>query len=292
VKLVIHAGFPNTGAWAFQAACAEARSALAGVGVCYPDLVETGSGRGHADLAAALARDDFDAVDRLLGAISMQGIVRQCRVVLLSAEEFSGPDLTAERLERLRRHARECFDAVELVVLVRSPQSLAYHAVRQALPHFGFAFWNNEGHAARLAKYAAGQQDRYRAAAGPGLREVDYDALAASARFCNGVLQACVPELPADIAVLPERWGNFDAPMLDPYAVFAPLLRAAIAKAQGANPYAASVQEELERVLPREALRTLVAHADMARISTLLAGAVEAAVAEAAAAGWSTATPR
>src|SRR5687768_7247062 len=92
VKLVIHAGFPNTGAWAFQAACAEARSALAGVGVCYPDLVETGSGRGHADLAAALARDDFDAVDRLLGAISMQGIVRQCRVVLLSAEEFSGPD--------------------------------------------------------------------------------------------------------------------------------------------------------------------------------------------------------
>jgi hypothetical protein len=92
--------------------------------------------------------------------------------------------------------------------------------------------------------------------------------------------------------VLPERWGNFDAPMLDPYAVFAPLLRAAIAKAQGANPYAASVQAELEQVVPREALRALVAAADMPRIGALLAGVVEAAVAEAAAAGWPAAPTR
>jgi hypothetical protein len=289
VKLVIHAGFPNTNAWAFQAACTEARAALAAVGVCYPDLAGLPNASTHADLARAMARDDFDAVDQLLGAIAMQGIVRQARVVLLSSEEFSTAGLTAEQVARLHKHARECFDAVELVVVARSREALAYSLVRQALPHAAFAFWNNEGHAARLAQYAANQQDRFRAAAGAGLREVSYDALAASPTFCNDLLRACVTGLPAEVAVLPDRWANFDAPNLDPYAVFGPLVRAAVAKVQGVNPYAPSVQAELERVLPPQAVRALADAADMPRIAALLAGLIESAVAEAAAVGWTNA---
>jgi hypothetical protein len=279
VKLVIHAGFPNTDAWVFQAACADSRRQLKEVGVCYPDLSNFSDGQSHADLARAIQRDDFDAVDRFIGNIALQGIVQGTNVVLLSSDEFSGLWNQPDLLKRFAKHCAECFDSVEYVALSRSLESLIRNLVRQAIVHFAFNFWDDEGYARRMTEYVITTQAKFKELLGGSLRIHSYDQLVASSRFCNGLLRACVPEIAADRNVILEvPFNAADAAKLDAYSLFGSLLRSAIAKSQNTNPYAPAVQSEFERLLPRQVMQEMSAAVDMPHIGNLVAQMIDKVV--------------
>jgi hypothetical protein len=281
MKLVVHAGFAHTDAWLFQAACAEGRDALRTLGVCYPDLAMHADGATPADLARAALRDDFDAVDRLVGFLAMQGIVKGAHTVLLSSEEFAALATEPARLEQLRRHVLECFDDLVFVAVSHSLAGITRTLVRQALVHYGLNVWANDGHAGRMAQYAIAQQAQLKHALGDALQVHSFERLAAGGQFCNALLQACVPEIGA-AAPLAERPNG--AGRLDPYGAFGGLVRAAVAKRQQASPYAPSVQAELERLLPRAALQGLAANADLPAIEQAVAALIDATTNEAVAA--------
>ena len=280
MKLVIHAGFPNTDSWVFQAACTASRAQLKDVAVCYPDLSNFAEGKSHGDLAKAILRDDFDAVDRFIGNIALQGIVQTANVVLISSDEFSGLWNRPDQLKRFGKHCMECFDSVEYVALSRSLESLIRSLVRQAVVHFAFNFWDDEGYAKRMTEYVINTQAKFKELLGDSLRIYSHDQLLASSAFCNGLLRACVPEIGADRDVIAEVPFNAgDSAKFDPYQLFGSLLRAAIAKGQNSNPYAPTVQSELERLLPRQALQGLAAEADMPHIDGLVSGMIDKVVA-------------
>jgi hypothetical protein len=284
MKLVLHAGFAHTDAWRFQAACSEAREALRALGVCYPDLAGQPDGNDHADLARAAQRGDFDAVDRLIGHLAMQGIVKGAHTVLLSSEEFAALGAAPERLEQLCRHVQECFDEIVFVALSHSLTGITRTLVRQALVHYGLNLWSNDGHAARMAQYAIAQQAKLKHALGDRLQVHSYERLVAGGRFCNALLQACVPELGAAQPLAEPAAMNGAAHALDPYGAFGGLVRAALAKQQKASPYAPTVQAELERLLPRAAMQGLAAGADLPAIERAVAALIDSTTTEAVAA--------
>lgn len=282
MRLVVHAGFAHTDAWVFQAACAQARDALRAAGVCWPDLAEFAAGMTHAELARAALRDDFDAVDRLVGHLAMRGIVQGTHTVLLSSEEFAALGAEPERLQRLRRHVLGCFDGVGFVALSRSLVSLTGMQVQQSLAHFGYNAWAQDNHAGKMARYAVAQQARLKDALGDALHVHSYERLAAGGHFCNALLHACVPEL-GGAQVLAEP-APAAAPHVGPYVAFGALVRAAVAKQHHSPPYSPLVQAELERILPRAALQALAAAADVPAIEQAIAALIDdaanAAVAE------------
>lgn len=283
MRLVIHAGFAHTDAWVIQAACNEARVALRAAGVCWPDLTALAEGMAHAELARAALRDDFDAVDRLVGHLAMQGIVQGTHTVLLSSEEFAALGAEPARLQRLRLHVLECFDDIGFVALSRSLGSLTRMQVRQALLHFGYDVWATDNRAGRMAQYVIAQQAKLKDALGDALHVHSYERMIASGSFCDTFLHACVPEL-GDAQVLAERAAAGAPARLDPYGTFGALVRAAVAKLHHSPPYSPLVQAELERMLPRAALEGLVAVADMPAIEQAIAALLDDAANEAVAA--------
>jgi hypothetical protein len=228
-------------------------------------------GQSHADIARAILRGDFDAADKFLGAITLQGIVQGAAVVLVSSDEFSNLGSQPDLLRRFNKQCLECFDSVEYVAISRNLKSLTYNQIRQAITHFAFNFWDNDDYASRMVQYVVASQSAFKELLGDALRIHSYDQLLDSSEFCNGLLRVCVPEIGANQRVISEiPFDATDLTRFDVYSLFGALVRAAVAKNQNSNPYSPAVQSELERLLPRETMQTFAASIDVQRIGYLV----------------------
>jgi hypothetical protein len=270
MKLLVHTGFANTDAHLFHHACAGARDALVAAGVLYPDLDVDLAVGGHAALARAVLKGDYEAVDRILGYLAVRGMAHGVHTVLLSTEEFTGLAEAQAQLEPFRKHVLNCFDELEFVAVSRALETLVYQQIRQAMMHFAFNPFAKDDHGQRMAEYVVGRQARLKDLLGDQLRIVAYEPLAAQPSFTNALLQACVPQVGTESLMIGPAPPTNPA-RIDGVAMFLPLLRAALASRHATNPYAPKVQAELQRIVPPAALQAFAAACEWQDIEDVLA---------------------
>lgn len=275
MKLIVHAGFHKTGSSSFQHACATSRDSLRRHGVCYPQLPGSLYEPQHADIALALFNNNLQAVDTLLDSAVSQASAQDVSVVLLSSEEFDNLGKDPSLYYRFDSACRSRFDSVEYVVLARNIRPLFKSHISQAITHFGFDLWSS-GYAKSVVRHIVASQAALKRLLGEHLRIYSFESAVKAPSFCNKLLTLCVPHITKEAEILSE-WSinRSDSAKHDLYYLFGGLVRAAIAKDQGINPYSTTVNAELQRLLPPDMMRNLGASIDIPRIGELVEHMIE-----------------
>ncbi len=250
MKLVLHCGLHKTGSTSFQNACLEAQPTLAEHGVLYPSTWEGGQfPLQHAEVALALLSGEVDRVISWLKGLQT-GPKPDVDTILISAEDLCSLFWVPRTLESFHHKAARLFDDVRYVLVLRRLGELVPSAIRQYLVHSGTCLLDPDARfdVSRYFRMVATFEDLL----GPAVTTVSYATLRDSGRFCNALLDTCVPGRTAGL--LTERTDNAGAGRRDPTLYLTATLRGAIALSTGTNPYALRVEEELGALLDPEAL--------------------------------------